>query len=196
MEDQLSDYRNIHKQKYMEIERQRLEEERKRHEEKSARLEEERQRKVKEDEALALIDTYCGLLKEINNHKEMIKILEKVTSGIEGLPVEKLNTKGYDLLDIVNGNKNISINIANERDRGNSERIKGLVKDILCKCGIEADDMDMEYDMDCSRDEEIARSLQEQLARSFITEPTPVPLNTAPKKKRGRPPKNTATTTN
>ena len=191
MEDQLSDYRNIHKQKYMEIERLRLEEERKRHEEENARIEEERQHKAKEDEALALIDTYCGLLKEANNFKEMIKILEKVTAGCEGLPVEKLNTKGYDLLEIVNGNNNISVNIANERDRGNSERIKGLVKDILCKCGIEADDMDMEFDMDCSRDEEIARSLQEQLARSFITEP--VPLNTAPKKKRGRPPKNTTT---
>lgn len=196
MEDQLSDYRNIHKQKYMEIERQRMEEERKRHEEESARLEEERQRKAKEDEALAHIDTHCGLLKETNNHKEMIKILEKVTGSLDGIPLEKLNIKGYDLLDIVNGNKNISINIANERDRLNSEKIKGLVKDILCKCGIEADDMDMEFDMDCSRDEEIARSLQEQLARTFITEPAPIPLNTAPKKKRGRPPKNTVTTTN
>jgi hypothetical protein len=168
----------------MEMERIRLQEE-------HVRLEEERQRKEKEDKALALIDTYSGLLKESNNLKEMIKILEKVTVGIEGLPVEKLNAKGYDLLEIVNTNRNISINIANERERGNSEKIKELVKGILCKCGIEADDMDMEFDMDCSRDEEIAR----QLARSFISGPSvPSPLSTAPKKKRGRPPKNTTTT--
>lgn len=190
MEDQLSDYRNIHKQKYMEIERIRLQEESQRQEEERARLEEERQRKEKEEEALALIDTYCGLLKETDNHKEMIKILEKVNESLDGIPLEKLNSKGYDLLEIVNGNKNISINIANERERGNSEKIKELMKVILCKCGIEAGDMDMEFDMDCSRDEEIAR----QLARSFITEPVPVPLNTAPKKKRGRPPKNTTIT--
>jgi hypothetical protein len=185
MEGQLSDYRNIHKLKYMEIERKRLDDE-------QLCLEEAKRKDELIKKALDTIDSYCILLKEANNLNEMIKILEKIQGIIDdtnNVPVEKLNGKGYDILETVNGNLNISINICNDHERVDSDRIKEVIIYILCKCGIEADDMDLEFNMDCSRDEEIAR----QLAQSFITPPlhTPIPrvLNTAPKKKRGRPPK-------
>ena len=152
---QLDDYRALQRQRYLEREKERQEAE-----EKALRVAREKEEKI--TEALRQIDVYCNLAKSTTNLREMIQIMERFKATLENtndLPKQSLMGKGLDLLEHVNGNMNISVDMHDQRAKAASDNLKELVKNILTECGIDAEGMDLEFDMDCSRDEEIARAL-------------------------------------
>jgi hypothetical protein len=67
-----------------------------------------------------------------------------------------------ELFESVN-NTHAKINLHNPNDVNTSNDIRKLIRELLYDCGVldsnEDTSLDMEYDMDCSRDEEIARQL-------------------------------------
>lgn len=190
---QLDDYRELQRQRYME-----------RMEENKAREEELKKKAKRIEECLQQMSVYCNISKDIKSVKEMHNLMTKVLVTLDScqkediIPKQELMGKGLDILESINSNTNLCIDLRNQVAKEASKQLKEIVKTILTRCGISASDMELEFDMDCSKDEEIAIAL----AQSFIHNRTPfqrtsqvttstattLPL-TAPKKRRGMPPK-------
>lgn len=171
--DQLSDYKDIHRQRYLEREnkrkieqeeeQKRLEEERKKIEEEQKRLEKERK---KQEEALNQLSIYCNHIMVSDNLSDIDRLLTKLHAFLKKSKIEhsSLISKGMDLLESVNTNPNIHINLMDQREVNLSNKMKDTLKSVLTLLGMDAQDMNLEYEMDCTDDEDIAR----RLANSFL----------------------------
>lgn len=77
---------------------------------------------------------------------------EKETEGI----IENLRGAMYQTVAIIN-DKNISVNVTSNASQNTLRKITGVLKDISAL--LHDDTIELSVDMDCSRDEEIARNL-------------------------------------
>jgi hypothetical protein len=126
----MEEYRAVHHAKYLERERIR-----------------ERSKKVHE-----LIDgiNTCKTIFEVRKvTKKLLEILEE--------PVEELDF-GLKLVEAISACPLVKVQLDKKSHTQASRTIQGNVKKILSLCGLD-DTIEIQYEMDCSRDEEIARSL-------------------------------------
>jgi hypothetical protein len=131
----MEDYRALHRAKYLEREQQRLELEKKR---------------KKLYEKIEKLKTY----KTMNTvHKTLGEILE----GVELVEKPKLTEFGLAVLEAINTNPSVTTNFHKPKQVQTSTQVQESVKKVLTYCGIEG--LEINYEMDCSRDEEIARNL-------------------------------------
>jgi signal recognition particle GTPase len=196
--DALQDYRALHHARYLERERQRAEA--------NAELQAvEREVAAKRDQAWYAVHTKIS---EIRQHKTNYQIRESVDSLLETLAdtvdqqlLEKntLTELGMDLLDAINTNENIKTDFSNPAQVQLSRAIKENVKKALSLCNVimENEDLDVNYDMDCSRDAELAQELASALMLGAVDgndmfvnpdpdDDAPPPAAPAPRR-RGRP---------
>lgn len=137
-----------------------MEEYRARHHAKFLEREREREEKEKKErETLEQLDAYIGVLGDSRSIPEVVLILKKVLKLLDGFVHETLVTRGLMLLKAINENGAISVNLVNAREMEGSQRIMEMVREVLLKCGLEAGDIDLEFDMDTAGDEEMARRL-------------------------------------
>ena len=111
---------------------------------------------------LEKLDKY---LDDIKTHATMNQIkttvnemLETIESGEGTLDKQKLSQIGLSLVEAINTNKFTVTDFSNQTHILMSRDVHAIVKSILSLCGID-DTIEVQYDMDCSRDEEIARQL-------------------------------------
>jgi hypothetical protein len=86
-------------------------------------------------------------------------------------PPSGIQDKGYNVLNTINTNTNVKVNFSDVNDLELSKNIQNLVKNILEQCGIKSGDMNVEYSMDTSRDEEVAKEID----RTLNKRPPPQP---------------------
>ena len=126
----MEEYRAIHHARYLERERIR-----------------ERSKRV--HELIESIST-CKTIFEVRKiTKRLLEILEE--------PVEELDF-GLKLVESISTSPSVRVQLDKKSHTRASRAIQGDVKKILSLCGLD-DTIEIQYDMDCSRDEEIARSL-------------------------------------
>jgi hypothetical protein len=132
----MEDYRERHHKQYLEREkdRQRVE---------------QLEKFVKE---IQVETSIMGVYKIINSTRDIIK---------ETIDKQKLSQIGLDLIEAINTNPHISIDFNNTIHVTASQEVQKTVKEILGLCGLD-DTLEVQYNMDCSRDEEIARQLSAQ----------------------------------
>ena len=107
----------------------------------------------------------------------LYKIVKSVADTLrDNLDKQKLAQIGLGLVEAINTNGFISIDFNNTIHVTASQEVQITVKSILGRCGID-DAIEVQYNMDCSRDEELARELAQTV------EPVP-PVVRRP---RGRP---------
>ena len=126
----MEEYRAVHHARYLERERIR-----------------ERSKRVHE-----LIESIleCKTIFEVRKvTKKLLEILEE--------PVEELDF-GLRLVEVISTSPLVKVQLDKKSHTQASRTIQGNVKKILSLCGLD-DTIEIQYDMDCSRDEEIARSL-------------------------------------
>jgi hypothetical protein len=131
----MDDYRALHRAKYLEREQERLELERKR---------------KKMYERVEKLKTY----KTMNT---ISKTLGEIIEGLELVEKPKLTEFGLSVLQAINGNPSVTTNFHKPKQVQTSTHVQEGVKQVLTYCGIEG--LEINYEMDCSRDEEIARNL-------------------------------------
>lgn len=123
-----------------------MEEHRARHREKYN----ERERLIK------IRENYIQVLKEHTNLNQIknttTEILEFVAKGDSEF--------GLSVLDAINNNKAIKTDFNNRVQIRMSQEVQENVKKILELCGVEG--VEVNYEMDCSQDEEIARQLAQE----------------------------------
>jgi hypothetical protein len=117
------------------------------------------------------------IVDSIHEHVDLTDIRASVSEimSIVQEPVKELDF-GLKLVEAINTNKAIVVQLDNPVQVTMSRKIQEDVKTILGLCGLD-DTIEVQYDMDCSRDEEIARNL---------AEPDPVPP-VVRRRGRGRP---------
>jgi len=94
----------------------------------------------------------------LRKNKILKRPIDEILEFIKDVPKEELQEFGLQVLDAINNNENAVTNFNNRRQVQTSQEVQQSVKKILGLCGIEGD-IDVTFEMDCSRDEEIARSL-------------------------------------
>lgn len=101
---------------------------------------------------------------------------------------------GLDVLQGLNDNAQLRVSIT---DRHHANDLHVLLKRVMEKCGCDPD-IELEFDMDCSKDEEIARALAETFGHAVTLDEdeVPVPQPTLPPKRTRRPRKPRVTSTN
>lgn len=189
--DGLEDYRARHRQQYLqrenalakarEVEELAALEIKKKEEE--AELERLRQLQQVEDafgNISALITNVC-LQTTIEQIRDTVTIIrDTVTEQQEILSQDKtrFTQLGLNLLEVINNNEHTKTNFNNPHQVIVSKSIQNAVKTVLSACGVIIGDEDLEvdFDMDCSRDAEMARQLAEQLN----SRPVPRTRATAP----------------
>lgn len=114
------------------------------------------------------------IIDSIKDHGDLAEIRKSVSEimAIVQEPVKELDF-GLKLVEAINTNKAIMVQIDNPVQVTMGRKIQEDVKKILGLCGLD-DTIEIEYVMDCSRDEDIARGLAE-----------PAPLGV--RRRRGRP---------
>jgi hypothetical protein len=85
------------------------------------------------------------------------EMLETIESD-EALDKQKLSQIGLDLVETINTNKFTMTDFNNHVHVLMSRDVHAIVKSILSLCGID-DNIEVQYEMDCSQDEEIARRM-------------------------------------
>ena len=150
----MEDYRSAHRTKYLE----RIQE-----------LEEtEKFLRARHLERIKKIENLEKLVEDIKTHTTMNQIkktvnemLETIESEEEALDKQKLSQIGLGLVEAINTNQFTMTNFNNQNHILMSRDVHEIVKSILNLCGID-DTIEVQYDMDCSRDEEIARQLEQE----------------------------------
>lgn len=180
MDEQLASYRDVQRQLYLQREKER----------------EDAEMKAKQlvETFLEQVNTYSNLVATAENIEDIIGILTQLSDYLrESSSVgqhESLPGIGMIILETINTHPNIHINVHNRDMVEASQRLNLLVKEVLTQLGVDTEGMDLELDMDCSRDEQLARELQmnwRPFPRTDGAGPSqPPPL----KRKRGRPRKN------
>jgi hypothetical protein len=174
MDEQLASYRNAQRQFYLQREKER----------------EDAEMKAKQlvESFLEQVITYSNLVATAENIDDIIGILTQLSdylresSSVGVLQHESLPGIGMVILETINTHPNIHINVHNRDMVEASQRLNLLVKEVLTQLGVDTEGMDLELDMDCSRDEQLARELQ--MNGAGPSQPPPL------KRKRGRPRKN------
>ena len=138
----MEDYRSAHHSKYLER-IQEIEDREKLHTDKIQKL-----GKFIED-----IKTHTTMNQIKKTVSEMLEIIQS-----EELDKQKLSQIGMGLVEAINTNKFTVTDFNNQLHILTSRDVHEIVKSILSLCGID-DTIEVQYDMDCSRDEEIARQL-------------------------------------
>jgi hypothetical protein len=131
----MEDYRALHRAKYLEREKERLE------------LEKKRKKLYEKIEKLKIYKT----MNTIN------KTLGEIIEGLDILEKPKLTEFGLAVLEAINTNPSVTTNFHKPKQVQTSTQVQESVKQVLTYCGIEG--LEINYEMDCSRDEEIARNL-------------------------------------
>ena len=131
----MEDYRALHRAKYLEREKERLE------------LEKNRKKMYEKIEKLKTYKTMNTISKTLGEIREGLDILEK----------SKLTEFGLAVLEAINTNPSVTTNFHKPKQVQTSTQVQESVKQVLTYCGIEG--LEINYEMDCSRDEEIARNL-------------------------------------
>jgi len=85
--------------------------------------------------------------------KKMAQIMED-----PDIDKQKLGPIGLSLVEAINTNKFITVDFHNTIEVTASQEVQRIVKTVLKICGVD-DDIEVQYTMDCSRDEELAREL-------------------------------------
>lgn len=121
-------------------------------------------------------ETHSTNIESATQLKQMEEALKSIENAFKDFPPSiappsNIQEKGMNVLNKVNTNTNVKVNFADVNDVNLSKNIEALVKNILDKCGIQSGNMNIEYNMDTSRDEEIARQLQDD----FRPRPRPPP---------------------
>lgn len=103
----------------------------------------------------------CNDIKDSKDLAKVAQILQSVQDSMQGMPQVKLpDFLGFNMLNNINTNQNIKVNFNNKNEVDLSKSIHQLTKNILAKCGIPCgNDIDIEYDMDTTNDENIALSM-------------------------------------
>jgi hypothetical protein len=198
----LSVYRSIHHARYLERVRQKSEKEER---EKQKQLLSEREAVAKLEHASLVFVQANVLIDAIRRHTTISEIHESVhtisgliTENQELLEKQTLSQVGLELLDALNTNVHTKTNFNNASQVSMSRDVQQTVKHVLTICGVivNDDDIEVNYDMDCSRDEEVARQLAQDLANAPfnpLLQPIPplpeVPHHQPPqpRRPRGRP---------
>ena len=126
----MEEYRAIHHAKY--LERQRI-----------------RERSKRVHELIESISTCKTIFEVRKSTKKLLEFLEE--------PVEELDF-GLRLVEVISTSPSVRVQLDSKSQTRASNAIKDDVRKILSLCGLD-DTIEIQYDMDCSRDEEIARSL-------------------------------------
>jgi hypothetical protein len=116
------------------------------------------------------------LVESIQTETSILGLYKTVQTIKENLDKQKLSQFGFNLVEAINTNGFISIDFNNTIHVTASQEVQKVVKEILGQCGID-DDIEVQYNMDCSRDEEVARQLAE----------TVEPIPPVARRPRGRP---------
>ena len=122
------------------------------------------------------VETLTSMMMIRGTVKKMAQILEDDT-----IDKQKLGTIGLSLVEAINTNTNISVDFNNQIQVNASQEVQRLVKTVLKICGVD-DDIEVQYTMDCSRDEELARELAQTVdpvppvARRLGGRPRKVPI--------------------
>ncbi len=139
----MEDYRSAHHTKYLE------------------RIQEIEKREKLQLEKIQKLEK---LVEDIKAHTTMNQIkttvnemLETIESD-EALDKQKLSQIGLDLVETINTNKFTMTDFNNHVHVLMSRDVHAIVKSILSLCGID-DSIEVQYEMDCSQDEEIARRM-------------------------------------
>ena len=147
----MEDYRARHHMQYIEREKERL-------------------------EIIARAEKLEKLVESIQTETSIMGLYKTVQTIKENLDKQKLSQFGFNLVEAINTNGFISIDFNNTIHVTASQEVQKVVKEILGQCGID-DDIEVQYNMDCSRDEEVARQLAE----------TVEPIPPVARRPRGRP---------
>jgi len=139
----MDDYKAKHHQRYLE------------RQEDARKAEEEKKRRIKELEEQ--IDVCIDLIKESKTMNEVETILHMIEKKLNNY--ENQYEKGLAILEALNSNTYIMVNTTNIHDLEASVRMQTQTQKILKLCGLDVGDIGLEYSMDCSKDEEIAREL-------------------------------------
>lgn len=105
-------------------------------------------------EGTLAIDNVTALSVNINTIKAILETESDITFP---------SHIGPRLLDLINNNKNIRIDCTSDTETTIAKQIKENVAYVLQRLGLEASDMELQYHMDTSHDEEIAKELARQL---------------------------------
>ena len=128
----MEDYRSAHHAKYLE------------------RI----QKFEKLDKCIDEIKTHVTMNQIKKTVDEMLEIIESNNE----LDKQKLSQIGMNLVEAINTNKFTVTDFSNQIHVLMSRDVHAIVKSILSLCGID-DTIEVQYEMDCSKDEEIARQL-------------------------------------
>ena len=162
--DALHDYRALHHTRYLERERQRAEA--------NAELQAaEREAAAKRDQAWSAVHTKISEIRQLTTNYQIRESVDSLlgilTETVDQQVLEKktLTELGMDLLDAINTNENIKTDFSNPAQVQLSRAIKESVKKALSLCNVimENEDLDVNYEMDCSRDAELAQELARAL---------------------------------
>ena len=129
----MEDYRARHRAEYLEREKGRAE------------ILERTEKLEKLVESIKIETSIMGVYKIVQTIKENLDELKRPQIGLS-------------LVLAINTNPFISIDFNNTIHVTASQEVQKVVKEILDQCGID-DDIEVEYNMDCSLDEELAREL-------------------------------------
>ncbi len=144
----MEEHRERHHRQYLEREKER------------ADIIERTEKLEKFVEEIKIDTSILGVYKIVNSIRDTIK---------DTLDKQKLAQIGMNLVESINTNPYISIDFNNTIQVTASQEVQKTIKVILGLCGID-DDIEIQYNMDCSRDEEIARQL-EQVAPPVVRRP-------------------------
>ena len=131
----MDEHRARHRAQYLEREQERLE------------LERRRKKMYEKIEKLKTYKTMNTINKTLGDILEGLDILEK----------PKLTEFGLAVLEAINTNPSVTTNFHKPKQVQTSNQVQESVQKVLSYCGIEG--LEINYEMDCSRDEEIARNL-------------------------------------
>ena len=151
----MEDYRARHHAEYLQREKERLE------------IIEREEKLEKLVESIQTETSILGLYKTVRSISDTSK---------DNIDKQKLSQFGFNLVEAINTNGFISIDFNNTIHVTASQEVQQSVKSILGQCGID-EDIEVQYNMDCSRDEEVARELAE----------TVEPIPPVVRRPRGRP---------
>lgn len=102
------------------------------------------------------------LVEDVKTHTNMSQIKKTVNEMLETiddkLDKQKLSQIGLGLVEAINANRFTVTDFNNQLHVLTSRDVHAIVKSILSLCGID-DTIEVQYEMDCSRDEEMARRM-------------------------------------
>lgn len=162
--DALHDYRALHHARYLERERQRAEAD--------AELQAaECEAAAKRDQAWSAVHTKISEIRQLTTNYQIRESVDSLLGTLADTVDQQLLEKktltelGMDLLDAINTNENIKTDFSNPAQVQLSRAIKESVKKALSLCNVimENEDLDVNYEMDCSRDAELAQELARAL---------------------------------